>query len=328
MAAAVLLSSLTGSAELDRAIARYARGKTPTISGDIVPVTRFRDPAVAAGQCACSADHFSGVLRDHGFSAHIERWDEAEPGYAEPLRGEAHLSVAAQLCDAMLSVVDERDRNTGAHERTVGILAQAIAHQLGMSAVEAELVVKAAELHDIGKVAIPDSILHKVGRLTKTERAVMQQHSAVGERMLAIIPALANVSGIVRAHHERFDGGGYPDGLAGNDIPLAARILAVADSFEAMTAERSYRARMTKDEAIAELRRCSGTQFDPRVVDAFLVVLTNPQGGLRASRHYLTVVAHETDLFTVDWTASQLGYAAFPLVQRQGANGTWALVTA
>src|ERR1019366_6971236 len=142
MAAAVLLSSLTGGSELDRAIARYARGETPTISGDIVPVMRFRDPAVAAGQCACSADHFSGVLRDDGFSAHIERWDEAEPGYAERLRGEAHLSVAAQLCDAMLSVVDERDRNTGAHERTVGILAQAIAQQLGMSAVEVALVVQ------------------------------------------------------------------------------------------------------------------------------------------------------------------------------------------
>ncbi|HLK43085.1 MAG TPA: HD domain-containing phosphohydrolase, partial [Thermoleophilia bacterium] len=106
--------------------------------------------------------------------------------------------------------------------------------------------------------------------------------------------------------------------------PLAARILAVADSFEAMTAERSYRARMTKDQAIAELRRCSGTQFDPRVVDAFLMVLTNPPGWLRAPRHYLTVVAHETDLFTVDWTASQLGYSAFPLIQRQADDGTWA----
>jgi putative nucleotidyltransferase with HDIG domain len=316
------LSVLTGKPALDRLIVAYSRGSCPTTTGAIVPVASFRDPHAASGQCAHSADHFTSLLRTAGVDAHVDRWDEDAGAYSARLRVKARPSVAAQLCDAMLSVVDERDSNTGAHERTVGVLAQAVARELGLNAVEIQRIARAAEMHDIGKVATPDTILRKRGRLTRDERAIMQQHSVIGARMLAVIPALADLVELVRHHHERWDGSGYPDGLQGERIPVGARILAVADSYEAMTADRSYRARMNHDQAMAELRCCSGSQFDPRAVAAFERVITGCQAGVRVSRHYLTLIQHERDTYTVDWTASQLGCDAFPLVQRQ-RGGTW-----
>ena len=132
---------------------------------------------------------------------------------------------------------------------------------------------RAAELHDIGKVAIPASILTKPGSLTAEEWDFIRRHTVIGERILAVVPALADVAGIVRASHERWDGNGYPDRIAGREIPLAARIVAVADSYCAMTENRPYAQARPAESAIAELRSCAGTQFDPRVVAAFLDVL-------------------------------------------------------
>jgi HD-GYP domain len=131
----------------------------------------------------------------------------------------------------------------------------------------------AAQLHDIGKVAIPEAILNKPGALDEAEWRFMRCHTLIGERILAAAPALADVAAVVRTSHEQLDGGGYPDGLVKDQIPLGARIVAAGDAFEAMTSDRPYRDALTVDEAIAELRRCSGTQFDPVVVDAFLTVL-------------------------------------------------------
>jgi two-component system, cell cycle response regulator len=128
---------------------------------------------------------------------------------------------------------------------------------------------RAAELHDIGKVAVPDAVLHKPGPLDDAEWDLMRQHSVIGERILGAAPAMRPVARLVRASHERFDGGGYPDGLAGAAIPLGARIIAVCDGYDAMISDRPYRAPMTSERAIEELRRCAGTQFDPDVVAAF-----------------------------------------------------------
>jgi HD-GYP domain-containing protein (c-di-GMP phosphodiesterase class II) len=128
-------------------------------------------------------------------------------------------------------------------------------------------------LHDIGKLALPDRILDKPGPLDAAERAVVQEHSAIGERILRAVPGLASVADAVRASHERFDGDGYPDGLAGEDIPLGARIVAVCDAFDAMLSHRPWRPAMTTDAALAELRRGAGSQFDAAVVDAFDAVI-------------------------------------------------------
>ena len=129
-------------------------------------------------------------------------------------------------------------------------------------------VLRAAELHDIGKLAIPDEILDKAGPLDESEWVFMRQHSVIGERILGAAPALAPVARLVRSSHERWDGGGYPDGLIGEAIPLGARIVFVCDAYDAMTSDRCYQRARTPQAAIAELRRHAGTQFDPRVVEA------------------------------------------------------------
>jgi two-component system cell cycle response regulator len=132
-----------------------------------------------------------------------------------------------------------------------------------------ELSEPAVGLHEIGKVAIPDGILQKPGPLSATEWEIMRTHTEIGARMIAAAPALADVAEIVRCHHEHYDGSGYPDGLRGERIPLGARVVALGDSFVAMMRERPYIDAITVHEAIAELRRCSGTHFDPQVVFAF-----------------------------------------------------------
>jgi hypothetical protein len=150
--------------------------------------------------------------------------------------------------------------------RRIGL---AVARLLGLTPEEIDEIAQAAELHDIGKVAIPDAILHKPAPLDDREWAFMRRHTLIGERIVAAAPALGRVAHIVRSTHERYDGGGYPDGLLGLDIPLGARIVAVCDAFDAMTTDRPYRTAMTAESALSELRTHSGSQFDPVVVEAF-----------------------------------------------------------
>jgi len=152
----------------------------------------------------------------------------------------------------------------------------AVSRELGLSVEELTEVRRAAALHDIGKVAIPDAILHAPRALTEDEWVYMRQHTIIGERIIGAAPELAGVASIVRSSHERFDGGGYPDGLAGEEIPLGARIVAVCDAYDAMVTDRAYRAAQTPEAALAELRRCAGTQFDPRVVAAFIAARDYP----------------------------------------------------
>lgn len=166
-------------------------------------------------------------------------------------------------------VVEADDAYTGSHSRDVVSLTLGVADELGLDARgrrDAEFV---ALLHDVGKIRIPAEIINKPAKLTDEERAVIETHTIVGEEMLVKVGGvLGQVGRIVRSCHEHVDGGGYPDGLAGEEIPLVARIVCCCDAFSAMTTDRPYRAARTTDEALAELRRCAGTQFDSRVVDA------------------------------------------------------------
>jgi putative nucleotidyltransferase with HDIG domain len=155
------------------------------------------------------------------------------------------------------------------HAREVAALAEALARRLGLDRRACEEVARAAALHDIGKLAIPSEVLAKPGPLDASEHALLRGHTLLGEAMLSAAPPLRPIALLVRASHERWDGRGYPDGLAGEAIPLGARIVAVCDAFSAMCEVRPYGAVLTERDAIAELRRCAGTQFDPRVVDAF-----------------------------------------------------------
>jgi diguanylate cyclase (GGDEF)-like protein len=179
------------------------------------------------------------------------------------------VSAGRQSSAVLLRAMTERDPDLGSHVREVAGLATAVAVRLGLTSEDVEQVGQAAELHDVGKVAIPDAILHKPGPLDEREWNVIRGHTVIGERIIAAAPALIDVASLVRASHERLDGDGYPDGLTGTDIPIGARILAICDSFTAMITDRSYRPAMPVSHALVELRDCAGTQFDPIVVEAF-----------------------------------------------------------
>ncbi len=176
-------------------------------------------------------------------------------------------AIGRESADVLLEVLREKDTTLREHTSGVADLAQATAEALGMSAAEIQHVRLAAELHDIGKSAIPETILNKPSALTAEEWGFIRNHTLIGERIIRVAPSLAPVAGLVRASHERVDGGGYPDGLTGDAIPVGSRIVAICDAFDAMVSRRPYREPRTVNEALAELRRCAGTQFDPPIVE-------------------------------------------------------------
>jgi HD-GYP domain-containing protein (c-di-GMP phosphodiesterase class II) len=172
-------------------------------------------------------------------------------------------------------VVEADDEYTGVHSRDVVELTLKVADELGLSARDRRDAEFAALLHDVGKVRVPNSIINKPGPLTADERAVMERHTIEGERLLLRVGGLLGEIGrVVRSCHERWDGKGYPDGLAGERIPLLARIVSCCDAYNAMTSDRSYRKALPQAVAVEELRSCSGTQFDPQVVEALITALT------------------------------------------------------
>jgi HD-GYP domain-containing protein (c-di-GMP phosphodiesterase class II) len=178
-------------------------------------------------------------------------------------------------------VVEADDSYTGIHSRDVVELALRVADELDLSAGERRDLEFAALLHDVGKVRVPNEIINKAGPLTPEERAIMERHTIEGERLLHRVGGLLGEIGrVVRSCHERWDGEGYPDGLEGEQIPLLARIVACCDAFNAMTSDRSYRKALPLDEAVAELRRGRGTQFDPVVVDALIASLETYSGSV------------------------------------------------
>ncbi len=205
---------------------------------------------------------------------------------------EANPGSDPGLSGALTRMLNESHPGLGNHGREVASLAAACAETLGLPADEVRSVERAGELHDVGKVGIPSEILTKRGPLNEEEWEFMRRHSVIGERILGGSPALEQVASIVRSSHERWDGRGYPDGLAGNDVPLGARIVFVADVYCAMTAERPYAQARSHESARRELTACAGAQFDPDVVKAFLKVLDSreakapapPELETRASR--------------------------------------------
>jgi two-component system cell cycle response regulator len=174
-----------------------------------------------------------------------------------------------QSRDVLLRALHERYPELRHHLEEVGELAEAVARHMGLSAEDVAWTRRAGELHDVGKVAIPDAILRKPGSLRQDEWTFLQRHTVVGERILEVAPSLSQVAQLVRGHHERVDGTGYPDGLRGDQIPLGARIVAVCDAYHAMISGRPYRPAVPHHKAWAELRRNAGTQFDAAVVKSF-----------------------------------------------------------
>ncbi|HEX6117568.1 MAG TPA: diguanylate cyclase [Solirubrobacterales bacterium] len=189
----------------------------------------------------------------------------------------------ADVVSALVSALQERDRYTGDHSESVVDVAGRVAEALAVAPAEVERIRTAALLHDIGKVGVPDQVLHKPGPLDEGEWELMREHPAIGERILRAIPGMGQVAKIVRHEHERWDGSGYPDGLAGAEIPLGSRIILACDAYHAMTSDRPYRTAMSHSDAVAELGASAGTQFDPEVCQALVGYLYGRrQAGLAA----------------------------------------------
>ncbi len=174
------------------------------------------------------------------------------------------------LLHAMVNSIDAKDAYTCGHSERVALYAKTLAQAAHLPAGTCDRIYLAGLLHDVGKIGVPDAILCKTGKLTEDEFAAMKKHPEVGARILSKIRQIKDLLPGVMNHHERVDGRGYPDGLAGEDIPLFGRIICIADCFDAMTTNRTYRAAMPLHAAVAEVRRCSGTQFDPHLADVFL----------------------------------------------------------
>jgi diguanylate cyclase (GGDEF)-like protein/putative nucleotidyltransferase with HDIG domain len=212
-----------------------------------------------------------GTIRAAGASmgvASLERVLAAAAG--DDAEAEQSKGAQREAIEALAVALLERDKYTGEHSEAVIDMSGAVARNLGLNMPEVERVKSAALLHDIGKVAIPDEILHKPGPLTDDEWRLMKEHPVIGERILRVLPGLGTVARIVRHEHERWDGRGYPDGLAGSAIPLGSRIIIAADTYHAITSDRPYRAARSHSEAIEELTKCAGSQFDPAVTAALI----------------------------------------------------------
>ena len=181
----------------------------------------------------------------------------------------ANLSFAA----ALVTTLDARDRYTAGHSEAVATYARVIAERLGLPEEDQQLAFLCGLVHDVGKIGLPPGLLEKPGPLTLDERHQMEQHAAIGERILANVDDYKEIAQVVRHHHERIDGNGYPDGLSGEEIPILSRIIAVADAFDAMTSDRPYRDSMPQRTARLRLAQAAGTQFDPTIVLALESVL-------------------------------------------------------
>ena len=274
---AVLLPGLDAEAAVEIARAIVER----IGEADLAPVGSITVSAGVAGFPEHSRERDSlirladGALyraKEHGKNrVQVAREGELEPIPKRPTEisdAPARFRAAASLARA----VDERDVYEGSHSERVSTLAAQIGEAMGLSPAEIELARIAGRLHDLGKLAVPQEILTKQGPLSRSERTVLERHAAIGARMLESIGLEAAAPWVLR-HHERWDGAGYPDGLRGEEIPLGARILFVADAFDSMTSHVSYRRRLSPADAGRELREGAGSQFDPAVVEAFASTL-------------------------------------------------------
>ncbi len=267
-------------------------------SASVTSRSRFRTLEGADVWLEWSARSSSADGRIHGSAHDVTAQRRAEGQLADEARRlqvmvderTRDLNEARAETLQLLAVASEfRDDETAQHAERIGEMAAAIGIRMGLSEESVVLLREASPLHDIGKLAIPDSVLLKPGRLSEDEQELMQTHTTLGARLLfgSRSPTLQLAGIVAESHHERWDGDGYPLGLIGSDIPLVGRIVAVADVFDALTHERPYKPAWPVDQAIALIRSSAGTQFDPKVVEAFLEIVAaggDPQDGIVPGR--------------------------------------------
>ncbi len=279
----IVMQDLNGIALLERIHAQQ-----PNLP--VVMVTAIHDISVAIDSMRRGAydyllkpferDHLMGTVEralkhrqvleeSHNYQQSLEQMVRARTEMLRHAMEDLEHSYDVTL-EALGDALDLRDHETEGHSKRVTAYTIALARAMSLMPSEIKVIARGAFLHDIGKMAIPDEILRKPGKLTPEEQDQMREHCTRGYEMLRKIPFLAGAAEIVFCHQERYDGSGYPSGLHGREIPVGARIFAVADTLDAITSDRPYRKARNFDEAREEVLRCSGTQFDPAVVEAFL----------------------------------------------------------
>jgi putative nucleotidyltransferase with HDIG domain len=259
----------------------------------LVPDTRVDPDYISRNRTTDPCSQLTVPISVEGRIWGVLNLEEADPGAFDETDATLMRVVAGQLGVALHRIaiyqeleralvttltvlgaaMEVRDAYTALHEEAVAELAASIAAHMGLDPNEQRAIRYAALTHDLGKLSVPTEILQKPGPLDDHEWSIMRRHTVVGAEMLARIPFFEGVVSLVRGHHERWDGAGYPDGLAGGTIPIGARILCVCDSYNAMTTNRPYRSALSVQAALQELRRCTGSQFDPQVVAALEHVL-------------------------------------------------------
>jgi putative nucleotidyltransferase with HDIG domain len=249
-----------------------------------------REHLVATVQRAL--DHRQALQDSHNYQQNLEQVVRARTEMLRQAMEDLEHSYDVTL-EALGDALDLKDSETEGHSKRVTAYTIALARAMGISPVDIKIIARGAFLHDIGKMAIPDEILRKPGKLTAEEEEVMRDHCTRGYHILRKIPFLSEAAAIVYTHQEYFDGNGYPSRLRGSEIPVGARIFAVADAMDAITSDRPYRKARSFDEAREEILRCSGSQFDPNVVEVFLKIPNELWHELRAeingdNRHFST----------------------------------------
>ncbi|HEY2857819.1 MAG TPA: HD domain-containing phosphohydrolase [Terracidiphilus sp.] len=220
---------------------------------------------------ARALEHRQGLEENQNYQLSLEQVVQARTELLQQAMEDLEHSYDITL-EALGDALDLKDSETEGHSKRVTAYTIALARAMGISSAEIKVIARGAFLHDIGKMAIPDEILRKPGALTLEEQDVMREHCTRGYHILRKIPFLSEAAEIVFAHQEHFDGTGYPNGLCAGEIPIGARVFAVADTLDAITSDRPYRKARSFDVARAEILRCSGTQFDPAVVEVFLKI--------------------------------------------------------
>jgi HD-GYP domain-containing protein (c-di-GMP phosphodiesterase class II) len=255
-----LLLSLTGTLVLGIAGIVYLSGFHVRKLEDLLGVVRHvADGDLTARVCGFGRDEIGSLARE--FNRMMAKLEEGQDRLEASFR---------ETVSALAAAIEARDAYTGGHCERVGRICRAIGERIGLSESDLQELELAAILHDVGKIGIDEAILGKQGPLALPEKEGMRRHAEIGSHILSRLSFMERVGIYVRHHHEYYDGSGYPDGLADKDIPLASRILAVVDAFDAMTTTRAYRGALPKDEAVRRVRSARGSQFDPSVVDAFL----------------------------------------------------------
>jgi putative two-component system response regulator len=293
----IVMPGLTGLEVLEEVRAR--RPSLPVILVTGAGTYENLSEAVTRGANGLVIKPFSHADLQNAVAGALERVRRTEHDVRERL-------LAPTLAATLANAIEARDAELHGHCERLGELAARIADRHGLPPQQVDRVRLGAVLHDVGKIAIPDRVLLKNGQFTDEERELMRLHPEIGERLLEPIDFVEDVRGIVRHHHERWDGGGYPDGLAGDDIPLPARIVTLADAIEAMSAPRAYRAPLRERELVHELREGRGVQWDPALVDIALGLIESGElsftgdGLALADRSPLTQPRAQTSVLLVD----------------------------